>query len=229
MPRSIPEGIRWPGLPRVSSVHLLCVERRRRFLFTFETTARCSRRLPSASFRSFSLKNALTRALSVLGRRPRSPSHYNALLLLLLLRRRDDVRRKRVRLGDMEQGEPEGANAMLEGKNLAGSRMETTTTTAEKSTRAVRNESLQKTIFYDISPGFCTCQEDQQCAQRRTQNKAEKQSSMHTAKKSSEAQNGKVAASHRARFEVCAWHKERAGPMRVGFGWIRLGRENRSG
>lgn len=41
----------------------------------FETSARCSRRLPSASFRSFCLKNAFTRALSASGKRPNNPSH----------------------------------------------------------------------------------------------------------------------------------------------------------
>ena len=45
------------------------------FLLAFETTARCSSRLPSASFRSFSLKNALTRVLSASGKRPSNPSH----------------------------------------------------------------------------------------------------------------------------------------------------------
>lgn len=41
----------------------------------FETTARCSRRLPSASRRSFSLRKAPTRVRSASGRSPSSPSH----------------------------------------------------------------------------------------------------------------------------------------------------------
>lgn len=58
-----------------------CTYRKRKTLhqqLAFDTIARCSKRLPNASLRSFSLQNLLTRALSASGRRARSMSHCQA-------------------------------------------------------------------------------------------------------------------------------------------------------